>query len=76
MSQPAELPPTPHTAAPYRSFIVRCWWADTAETRRRFVVQDVATGEQYNFAEIDLLLDFLGQEMAPTSFGQLDKNSP
>ncbi len=70
MSQPDELPPTPpHTAVLYRSFIVRCWWADTAQTRRRFVVQDVATGEQYNFAEVDLLLDFLGQQVAPASFG-------
>lgn len=53
----------PTTNVPQRSFIVRCWFADAAKTHPHFVVQDVTSGEQRHFAELDLLLDFLGQEI-------------
>ena len=59
----ANFPPVPPTAAPQRSFIVRCWFTDAAQTRRHFVAQDVATGKQRYFAELDFLLDFLAQEL-------------
>lgn len=63
MTDQTDLPPESPTSAPQRSFIVRCWFADAAQTRPHFVVQDVSNGEQHHFAELDLLLDFLGQEI-------------
>lgn len=63
MTDQTDLPLTTTVSVPQRSFIVRCWFADTAQTRPHFVIQDVASGEQRHFAEIDLLLDFLGQEI-------------
>jgi hypothetical protein len=66
MSDESYLPPTSTPTVPQRSFLVRCWFADAAHTRPHFVVLDVLSGEQHHFAELDLLLDFLGQEFIST----------
>jgi hypothetical protein len=66
MSAQIDLPAEFPVNAPQRSFIVRCWFADAAKTHPHFVVQDVTSGEQRHFAELDLLLDFLGQEIIST----------
>ena len=63
MIDQTDLPLTSSANVPQRSFIVRCWFADAAKTRPHFVVQDVSSSEQHHFAELDLLLDFLGQEI-------------
>jgi hypothetical protein len=66
MNDQTDLPLTPPANSPQRSFIVRCWFADAAKTRPHFVALDVSSGEQRHFVELDLLLDFLGQEITNT----------
>lgn len=44
---------------PYHAILLRYWREDA--TAWRYVVQDLETGEQYGFADIDLLLAFLFQ---------------
>ncbi|HSH04743.1 MAG TPA: hypothetical protein VLL52_19685 [Anaerolineae bacterium] len=58
---------SPHTATHtnpqlYRSILLRCWREeDTAVWR--YMVHDVSTSEQYNFANLDLLIAFLYQQL-------------
>lgn len=60
----ADLPDTEFQASPtgYHAVLLR-YWRDDQEVLWRYVVQDLATGEQYTFADMDLLVAFLYQHM-------------
>lgn len=58
-----EIQPNPQR---YHSILLRYWQEDETVTWR-YVVQDIATGEQYNFANMDLLIAFLYQHMEGTA---------
>lgn len=46
----------------YHSLLLR-YWREEGVTVWRFVVQDLATGEEFGFADVDLLIAFLYQQM-------------
>jgi subtilisin-like proprotein convertase family protein len=69
----SHIPPRPNRIRPlhgettlpqptYRAFLLR-YWCEGEEGNWRCWVQDVATGAQYGFAEVDLLLAFLSQQV-------------
>ena len=53
---------SPRVAFAYHALMIR-YWREELGGGWRFMVQDVSTGEQYGFAEVDLLLAFLHQRM-------------
>lgn len=46
----------------YRSILLRCWREEEI-VAWRCMFHDVVTGEEYNFANLDLLIAFLYQQM-------------
>lgn len=46
----------------YHSLLLR-YWREDGVLVWRYVVQDLATGEEYGFADVDLLIAFLYQRM-------------
>lgn len=46
----------------YHSLLLR-YWREEETVAWRYLVQDLATGEQYSFADLDLLIAFLYQQM-------------
>lgn len=45
---------------PYHAILLR-YWREEAATAWRYWIQDLETGEQYGFADFDLLVAFLFQ---------------
>ena len=58
-------------ASPYRAYLLRCWAEHSAQQDRpliwRFSVQDPHTGKQRGFANFELLVEFLLQELQHAS---------
>ena len=46
----------------YHAILLR-YWREEEMAVWRYVVQDLTTGEQYSFADLDLLIAFLYQQM-------------
>jgi hypothetical protein len=46
----------------YHSLLLR-YWREDGTVVWRYVVQDLGSGEQYSFANVDLLIAFLYQQM-------------
>jgi hypothetical protein len=55
--------PTESTSAPTSHSLLLRYWQEEPTSSWRILVHDVASGEQYGFAEVDLLLAFLHQRM-------------
>ena len=47
--------------SPYQSYLLRCWQEDGEKWR--FRLQNVATGEQAGFSDLEAMLEFLRTTM-------------